>query len=93
MIVVKIGGSSLEHVENVARGLKGRRAVLVHGIGPQMDEATRKLGMEPRWHASAQGISSRYADKETIELFNQVSCGITNKIEVTLQTQHIDSKK
>ena len=45
MIIVKVGGSILDqHMEKIAQDLAGREFVLVHGIGPQMDEMTRALG-------------------------------------------------
>jgi len=91
MIVVKIGGSSLEHVENVARDLKGRQAVLVHGIGPQVDEATRKLGMEPRWYNSVSGIKCRYTDEGTRDVFVQTASRVNSEICVALHAQGVGS--
>ena len=50
-VVVKLGGAILSDAEAVAEvwaGVAGRRAVLVHGGGPQQTDLARRLGHEPR---------------------------------------------
>ncbi|MFH1425038.1 MAG: [LysW]-aminoadipate/[LysW]-glutamate kinase [archaeon] len=91
MIVVKVGGSVLSNIEQIARDLKEREFVLVHGIGPQMDEMQRAMGVEPQWHYSPSGIKFRYTDAEAMRLFNMVASGMSNEVVVALQAQGIDS--
>jgi len=91
MIVVKVGGSVLGNIDSIAQDLKGRDFVLVHGIGPQMDEMQRKLGTEPSWYVSVSGIKCRYTDRETRDAFVQVSAGMNAQICSVLQKHGITS--
>jgi len=93
MFVVKVGGSILEKFENVAKDLaQYERFVLVHGIGPQVDELTRKiLGKEPRWVTSIKGIKSRYTDKETLDIFVMMSQAMNKQLVVQLRKQGINA--
>ncbi len=86
-IVIKIGGSIANSVERIAKDLKSLQepCILVHGVGPQADELTRKLGKTPRWVTSVQGIRSRYTDKETVEIFNTASSSLNREIVSVLQ--------
>jgi len=90
-IVIKVGGSIADGIENIARDLKSLNepCVLVHGVGPQADELTRKLGKEPRWVISVQGIRSRYTDKETVEIFNRAANDLNNEIVSTFKKEGI----
>lgn len=92
-IVIKIGGSIADGIENIARdlGKLGESCVLVHGVGPQADELTRKLGKEPRWVVSVQGIKSRYTDRETVEIFNMAASALNNEIVSVLKKEGVNA--
>jgi len=52
----------------------GIRTVLVHGGGPEIDAALKKVGKESRF---INGL--RYTDEETMEIVQMVLCGKLNK--------------
>jgi acetylglutamate/LysW-gamma-L-alpha-aminoadipate kinase len=85
IIVCKIGGSIVEgiHPTFIAdlKSLRdsGARVVLVHGGGDQVTEIAEKLGKKQRFIKSPDGISSRYTDKETAEIFTMVMSGLVAK--------------
>ncbi|MBI5876903.1 MAG: [LysW]-aminoadipate kinase [Chloroflexi bacterium] len=83
MIVVKIGGSrgiNMDYVcADAAALLKdGRPLVLVHGAGKETDELGEKLGFPARHVTSPQGYTSRYTDRQTLEIFAMAAAGKTN---------------
>lgn len=83
MIVVKIGGSrgiNMEHVcADAAAILKdGMPLVLVHGAGKEADELGERLGYPAKHVTSPQGFTSRYTDRQTLEIFAMAAVGKTN---------------
>lgn len=83
MIVVKIGGSrgiNLDYVcADVAAVMKaGKRIVLMHGAGNDANELGDKLGHPAKHVTSPQGYTSRYTDRETLEIFVMAACGKIN---------------
>jgi len=96
LIVVKVGGSILkgetspELVSDIKNVLSKNRVVLVHGGGIEVTEIASKLGKEQEFVVSPNGFSSRYTDKDTIEIYTMVMAGKINKqIVSTLQSQGI----
>lgn len=83
MIVVKIGGSrgiNLDYVcADVASVVKaGKRIVLMHGAGNDANELGDKLGHPAKHVTSPQGYTSRYTDRDTLEIFVMAACGKIN---------------
>ena len=83
MIVVKIGGSrgiNLDAVCADAAALikEGRQLVLVHGAGKEADELGERLGYPARHVTSPQGYTSRYTDRQTLEIYTMASVGKIN---------------
>jgi acetylglutamate/LysW-gamma-L-alpha-aminoadipate kinase len=95
LIVVKIGGSILkedpsELVSDIKNALSKNHIVLVHGGGREVTEIASKLGKKQEVIVSPDGFSSRYTDRETVEIFTMVMAGKINKqIVSTLQSQGI----
>lgn len=95
LIVVKVGGSILrgvssELISDIKNVLSENQTVLVHGGGKEVTEIASKLGKKQEFIVSPNGFSSRYTDKETIEIFTMVMAGKINKqIVSTLQSQGI----
>ena len=94
LIVVKVGGSVVEHtpelVYDIKNVLSNNQIVLVHGGGKIVTEVASKLGKEQKFIVSPKGFSSRYTDKETMEIFTMVVTGKINKLIVaTLQKQGV----
>jgi len=84
-IVVKAGGRALmNNLENIvssvaAAARQGHRLVFVHGGGDLVTEYEKRLGIEPRFVVSPQGIRSRYTTEEELEVFVMVLGGLLNK--------------
>ncbi|MBM3263666.1 MAG: [LysW]-aminoadipate kinase [candidate division Zixibacteria bacterium] len=80
MFVVKIGGSrgiNLDYVlEDLAR--QTEPVVLVHGASDELNRISEQLGKPPRMVTSPSGYTSRYTDRETLDIFAMVYCGKLN---------------
>ena len=87
MIVVKVGGGEGVDVGAVCSDVaelvaQGGRVVLVHGGSHEMNVISTKLGHPPRFVTFVSGHSSRYTDRETLEIFTMVAAGRINKMLV-----------
>jgi acetylglutamate/LysW-gamma-L-alpha-aminoadipate kinase len=88
MIVVKMGGAqgvNLAAVCSDVAGLihGGEVLVFVHGGSNETNELSEKLGLTPRFITTVTGFSSRYTNRETLEVFNMA----TAKINMVLVEQ------
>lgn len=84
MIIVKVGGSSgidydavCEDVAALHKG--GQRLILVHGGSAETNRVAAALGHPPKFVTSPSGYTSRFTDRETLEIFEMVYCGVQNK--------------
>ena len=84
MIIVKVGGSLgidydalCDDVADMWRA--GERLVLVHGGSAETNHIAEALGHPPKFVTSPSGYTSRYTDRETLEIFEMVYCGKVNK--------------
>ncbi|MGC9104881.1 MAG: [LysW]-aminoadipate/[LysW]-glutamate kinase [Thermoprotei archaeon] len=89
MLIVKAGGRVIKNnfdklVESVRR-YQGK-VVFVHGGGDQVTETSKKLGIEPKFVVSPEGIRSRYTTKEELEVFIMVMSSISRHIVERLST-------
>ena len=87
MIVVKAGGGEGLDMEAVVVDVaelvkKGEQVVLVHGGSHETNVISKELGHPPRFVTSVSGHSSRYTDRETLEIFAMVVGGRINKLLV-----------
>lgn len=87
MIVVKIGGSqgvALDYVcSDVAALVKqGTPVILVHGGSAETNAISEQLGHPPRFVTNIQGFTSRYTDRQTLEIFAMVTNGKINTLLV-----------
>ncbi|MCJ7549998.1 MAG: [LysW]-aminoadipate kinase, partial [Anaerolineae bacterium] len=87
MIVVKVGGGEGVDTESVVADVaelvkQGRQVVLVHGGSHETNVISEKLGHPPQFVTSISGHSSRYTDRETLEIFVMVTAGKINKLIV-----------
>src|SRR2546428_3950338 len=79
MMVVKVGGAEGNDIDNVLIDLAPRRDyVLVHGGSNEVDRLAEALGRPTRYITSPSGVVSRYADKETMEVFTMALAGKMN---------------
>jgi len=87
MIVVKIGGAQGVNLDAVCRDMaglvhEGRPVVVVHGGSAETNEISTMLGVPPRFVTSASGFTSRYTDRQTLEIFAMVTSGKINTLLV-----------
>ncbi len=87
MIVIKVGGGEGVDTESVCLDIaelvkQGRQVVLVHGGSHETNVISEQLGHPPRFVISVSGHSSRYTDRETLEIFVMVTAGKINKLLV-----------
>jgi acetylglutamate/LysW-gamma-L-alpha-aminoadipate kinase len=87
MIVIKAGGGQGVNAESVCADVaelvqQGEEVVLVHGGSHETNVIAEKLGHPPRFVTSPSGHSSRYTDRETLEIFAMVAAGRINKLLV-----------
>jgi acetylglutamate kinase len=81
-LVIKYGGSAMEHAELKAPfaldvillQLVGINPVIVHGGGPQIGALMKRLGKEPKFVGGM-----RVTDEETVEIVEMVLVGKINK--------------
>jgi [amino group carrier protein]-L-2-aminoadipate 6-kinase len=83
MIVIKIGGSSGINLDSVCADVAaltkaGKQVVVMHGTGKEADALGEKLGRPARHVTSPQGFTSRYTDRDTLEVFVMAACGKVN---------------
>ena len=86
--MVKVGGRALEKnidaiVKDVAEISKRERVVFVHGGGDAVTEMCKRLGIEPKFVVSPEGIRSRYTDEKELEVYVMVMAGKINKTIVS----------
>jgi acetylglutamate/LysW-gamma-L-alpha-aminoadipate kinase len=87
MLVVKAGGGEGLDMEAVCadvaeQAAQAEQVVLVHGGSHQTNVISEKLGHPPRFVTSVSGHSSRYTDRETLEILAMVVAGRINKLLV-----------
>ena len=84
MLVVKVGGAENVDYDAVCADLaelarSGTPWVLVHGGSAETNRVATQLGHPPEFITSDSGYTSRKTDRRTIEIFEMVYCGKTNK--------------
>lgn len=80
MIVIKIGGASGLNFNAVTADIAahinaGYQFVVVHGGSDETNTISERLGHPPRMVTSPSGFTSRYTDRETLEIFAMVTAG------------------
>jgi len=82
-MVVKAGGRALaqnrDRILNSIASRASRGIIFVHGGGDLVSEYSKRMGIEPKFVTSPQGIRSRYTDEKEIEVYNMVMSGKLNK--------------
>ncbi len=83
MIVVKIGGARGINLDFVCADIaemtkEAKPIVVMHGAGNDANELGEKLGYPAKHVTSPQGFTSRYTDRQTLEIFVMAACGKIN---------------
>ena len=87
MIVIKIGGTNGVNIDAViadvaAQVQAGQKLIVVHGGSGETNAISEQLGHPPRFVTAVSGFTSRYTDRETLEIFAMVTSGKINTILV-----------
>ena len=87
MIVVKIGGAEGVNLDAICRDAaelvaRSQPIILVHGGSAETNDISTRLGRPPRFVTGVTGFTSRYTDRETLEIFAMVTAGKINTILV-----------
>ncbi|GAB4207147.1 MAG: [LysW]-aminoadipate kinase [Roseiflexaceae bacterium] len=87
MIVVKVGGGAgIDYGELCADLAQlhqaGRQVILLHGGSHETNLLAEQLAHPPRFVTSPSGFSSRYTDRQTLEIFMMAAAGKVNKLIV-----------
>ena len=87
MIVVKIGGASGVNLDAICRDVavlaaESPQVVIVHGGSAETNQISEQLGHPARFVTSVSGFTSRYTDRETLEIFAMVTAGKINTLLV-----------
>ncbi|MEF8780150.1 MAG: acetylglutamate/acetylaminoadipate kinase [Haloferacaceae archaeon] len=96
-VVVKIGGAKAVDpagaVGDVADLVAdGRQVVVVHGGSNAVDETLERLDREPTYVETPAGVSGRFTDAETMEVFSMVLPGKLNtEMVATLREAGVDA--
>lgn len=88
MIVVKMGGAQGVNLTAVCQDVadlirQGEELAFVHGGSNETNELSEKLGVIPRFITTVTGFSSRYTNRQTLEIFAMA----TGKINLVLVEQ------
>jgi [amino group carrier protein]-L-2-aminoadipate 6-kinase len=87
MIVIKIGGSQGVVLENICSDLanlvqQGTHVIVVHGGSAETNAISEQLGVPPKFVVNPQGYTSRYTNRQTLEIFAMVTNGRINTLLV-----------
>ncbi len=87
-VVVKIGGSRIENPEGAISDIahlvaNGRRVVVVHGGSTVVDTLLTDLGRDPEYVETPEGVTGRFTDNQTMEVFEMALPGKLNTELVT----------
>jgi len=84
VIVVKVGGSAGIDYDALCDDIaalwqEGQKLILVHGGSSETNRLAEALGHPPKFVTSPSGFTSRFTDRQTIEIFAMAYCGKMNK--------------
>jgi len=105
MIVIKVGGAravdpagaladvaSLVKSEAESGDREAEDVVVVHGGSTAVDETLKRLGVEPEYVETPSGVTGRFTDEETMEVFEMVMPGLLNtELVAALQSEGVDA--
>lgn len=95
-VVVKIGGARAVDpagaLADIATLVGDYDIVLTHGGSTTVDETLERLGIEPEYVETPDGVVGRFTDSETMDVFEMVLPGLLNTEMVAgLQSEGVDA--
>jgi acetylglutamate/LysW-gamma-L-alpha-aminoadipate kinase len=96
MLVVKIGGAAgLDHTalcnDIQTQWEAGQRLVVVHGASAETDSLAERLDHPPRFITTPSGHTSRYTDRQTLEIFAMATARTNRTLVEQLQRQGVNA--
>src|SRR5664279_25396 len=87
MILIKMGGAEGVNLDAICQDVaalvkQGQAVVMVHGGSAETNAISTQLGHPPRFVTSTSGFTSRYTDRQTLEIFAMVTAGKINTLLV-----------
>ena len=95
--VIKIGGARAVDpagaVADIAERVDaGERIVIVHGGSTAVDDLLEALGESPEYVTTPRGVTGRFTDEKTMEVFSMAMAGKVNtELTVTLQNAGVNA--
>jgi acetylglutamate/LysW-gamma-L-alpha-aminoadipate kinase len=94
--VVKIGGARAVDPENALADVAdlvaaGENVVLVHGGSTKIDDTLDRLGIDPEYVETPDGVVGRFTDAETMEAFTMAMGAIRTDLVAGLQARGVDA--
>ncbi len=96
MLVIKIGGAAgLDHdalcqdIQTLYQ--RGEHMVIVHGGSAETDRLAERLDHPPRFITTPSGHTSRYTDRQTLEIFAMATARINRSLVERLQTLGVNA--
>ena len=82
-VVVKIGGAKAVEpagalADVAALADEGEPVAVVHGGSTAVDEALERMGIEPEYVETPDGVVGRFTDEETMDVFKMAMAGLVN---------------
>ena len=94
-VVVKIGGARAVEPEgalaDIAALVDSERVVVVHGGSTKVDETLERMGIDPTYVETPDGVTGRFTDAETMEVFTMAMSKINTDLVAGLRAQGVDA--
>lgn len=95
-VVVKIGGARAVDPEGALADIaavvdSGESVIVVHGGSTAVDETLERLGMEPEYVETPDGVVGRFTDAETMDVFKMVFGRLNLDLVTQLQDLGVDA--
>jgi acetylglutamate/LysW-gamma-L-alpha-aminoadipate kinase len=95
-IVVKIGGARAVNPEGALADIAslvdaGEQVVVVHGGSTKVDETLERMDIEPTYVDTPEGVTGRFTDEETMEVFTMAMSWINTDLVAGLRRQGVDA--
>ena len=94
--VVKIGGARAVDPEGALADIAalveaGEDVVVVHGGSTKVDETLERMGIEPTYVETPAGVTGRFTDAETMEVFTMAMSKVNTDLVAGLRAQGVDA--